>query len=133
MIGWVSLLGSGRCLRSRSFLDTQTHARQQLQVHRRKFPILALCRELGEGSVQDISGGLHHLGIVVVADVQIDRHLETDRPAVDLKRDGYRPAAANRLDARATLILNLRTFVGIVDRLPKIAAPRLDQLCRLRV
>ena len=49
--------------------------------------MLSLGRELDEGSMQGTSGGLDHFSIVVVADVQTNRHLKMNRPAIDLERD----------------------------------------------
>jgi len=49
--------------------------------------------------MQRIAGGLNHFGIVEVADTQTDRHLETKRPALDLKRDANLLAAWGCLDA----------------------------------
>jgi hypothetical protein len=54
-------------------------------------------------SLQGTSSGLNHLSIVVVADLQMDRHLEPDRPVSDLKRDAdlrIRPVARGGFDAR---------------------------------
>jgi len=49
--------------------------------------------------MQRTSGGLNHFGVVVIVGAQTDRHLETDRPPIDLKRDGNRPTARGCLDA----------------------------------
>ena len=85
-----------------SFPCAQAYARQQPQLFGRKVPIPGLGCELDEGSMQGTSGGSNHFSIVVVADVQKDRHAKINRPAVDLKRDAnlrIRLAATGPLDA----------------------------------
>src|ERR1700722_13797617 len=88
--------------RASSFPCTQAHARQQPQLFARKLRMQRLRRELDEDFMQAAAGGLDHFSIVVVADAQAHRHLETERPAIDRKRDAdlrIRPAALGRLDA----------------------------------
>jgi hypothetical protein len=58
--------------------------------------------ELDEGLMKGISGGLNHFRVVVVAAVQVDRHLKTSRPAIDLEGHANvrtSMAAAGRFDA----------------------------------
>src|SRR3979411_1567435 len=80
-------------------IRAQAHARQLPHIFRRKLPILTLGRELDEGAMQGAAGGSNHLGVVVVADAEADRHLKAHGTALDLKRDADRPAAGGSLDA----------------------------------
>src|ERR1700704_5159759 len=66
----------GACPLALARIRAQAHARQLLHIFRRKLPILALGRELDESAMQGAAGGSNHLGIVVVADAEADRHLK---------------------------------------------------------
>ena len=87
--------------RMMSFRWAQVHVRQQPQLLRREIPVQGLVAELDEDPMQGTSSGLNHLRIVVVADLQVNRHLEPDRPASDVERDAdlrIRPSVPGGFD-----------------------------------
>jgi hypothetical protein len=72
---------------------THVHARQPAELLRRAPPIQSLSREFAEGSIQNVSRDLNHFSVIVFADIDADRHPETDLPALNLKCDSNLPGS----------------------------------------